>query len=206
MSITAGNLDLHAECRPRVGCFDGHSPRLNERVIDDQWTGYLAEYTELVRIPPVRFAKIFGGSLRQFSKQPMSSLPQASERLARLCEEYGMDTLYVNAPYFMPFLMLVRSFAKLPLRFMVIAHSVASARWLTTWLSCAPWITEQDVLLASTESCRQALVNISPGTRMPIRFRYASTPCWLRSRFGRLLVNVCYPSAGWKRSRTFMCS
>lgn len=54
------------------------------------------------------------------------------------------------------------SFAKLPLRFMVIAHSVASARWLTTWLSCAPWITEQDVLLASTESCRQALVNLSP--------------------------------------------
>lgn len=162
MSIIAGNLDLHVECRPRVGCFDGHSPRLNERVIDDQWTGYLAEYTELIRIPPVRFAKIFGGSLRQFSKQPMSSLPQASERLARLGEEYGIDTLYVNAPYFMPFLMLVRSFAKLPLRFMVIAHSIASARWLTTWLSCAPWITEQDVLLASTESCRQALVNLSP--------------------------------------------
>lgn|GEM_PF-3580226 len=162
MSIIAGNPDFPDERRPRVGCFDGHSPRLNERVIDDQWTGHLAEYTELVRIPPVRLAKIFGGSLRQFSKRPMSSLPQASERLARLCEEYGIDTLYVNAPYFTPFLMLVRSFAKLPLRFMVIAHSVASARWLTTWLSCAPWITEQDVLLASTESCRQALVNLSP--------------------------------------------
>ncbi|GIO13728.1 hypothetical protein J19TS2_32830 [Cohnella xylanilytica] len=145
----------------RIGCIKGRSPKVNERAIDDSWTGYLGQYADLVRIPPIRFAKCFGGSLRSWARNVTESLPAAAGELARLTREYGVSLLYVNAPAFIPYLLMARNYAKLDVGLLFIAHSVGSAYWLKQWLSIAPWIGAKDVLLASTESSRQALLRLS---------------------------------------------
>ncbi|MCW8962114.1 MAG: hypothetical protein OQK29_11160, partial [Ignavibacteriaceae bacterium] len=51
----------------KIGCVSGKSSRLNERIIDHIWLDFLGEYSQLVKIPPFTFIKLFGGSIRRWS-------------------------------------------------------------------------------------------------------------------------------------------
>ncbi|WP_237179223.1 glycosyltransferase family 4 protein [Paenibacillus sp. MMS18-CY102] len=145
----------------RIGCVGGHSGRLNERAIDDQWVRYLGEYTELVPIPPLSFVKLFGGRVDRWLERYPDSLDTLASSLRELAERYQVKTLYMNLPFLIPYLLMARSYAGLDIGFLFIAHSVGSPFWLRQWLAVAPWLTQRDVLLVSTASSREALLQIS---------------------------------------------
>ena len=63
----------------RIGCIGGQARRVNERVIDDQWTRYLGAYADVVKIPPLAFLKLFGGSIQKWETRLPNSLPELSE-------------------------------------------------------------------------------------------------------------------------------
>ncbi|MGB8954344.1 MAG: glycosyltransferase family 4 protein, partial [Tumebacillaceae bacterium] len=156
----------------RIGCIGGQARRVNERVIDDQWTRYLGEHADVVKIPPLAFLKLFGGSIQKWEKRLPDSLPELAEGLRKLCASHDIDTIYVNMPMLIPYLLMARNHGGLDIGLLFIAHSVGSEHWMRQWIGIAPFVTERDVLLASTESSYQALLNISPryelATRLPL--------------------------------------
>jgi glycosyltransferase involved in cell wall biosynthesis len=56
---------------------------------------------------------------------------------------------------------MARNYAGLDLGFLFMAHSVGSEFWLKQWITISPWLTERDVLLSSTASSKEALLQIS---------------------------------------------
>ncbi|MEW9700045.1 glycosyltransferase [Paenibacillus sp. SI8] len=157
---------IEAATRHRIGYIGGEPVRVNERIIDGQWIQYLGEYTELVKIPSFSFFKLFGGTIENWIKGFPDSLMDLSKRLADLCERYQIRTLYLNLPVIMPYLLMARSSSGLDLGFLFLAHSVGSEFWIRKWIGCAPWLSERDVLLCSTESSKQALLRISDNYRL----------------------------------------
>jgi glycosyltransferase involved in cell wall biosynthesis len=145
----------------RVGYVNGHSRRVNERAIDDQWTAYLSEYAETVAIPPFALIKLFGGSLDRWHARYPASLDELAEGLEQLRSKYRIDFLYINLPAFAPYLSAARNYRGIRMGFLMIAHCVGSEFWLKLWLGIAPFLTEQDVLLASSETSKEALLRIS---------------------------------------------
>ncbi|WP_128895299.1 glycosyltransferase family 4 protein [Longirhabdus pacifica] len=144
-----------------VAYISGSAAKVNEKVIDDQWTQYLGEHVNLIGIPPFRFFKLFGGSLKKWVDHFPSGLEQSAHELEQLCERFKLDAIYINVPLLTPYLMLCRNVKKLNVTFISIAHSVASPYWLKHWLAVAPWVTNKDIILSSTHSCKDALLNIS---------------------------------------------
>jgi glycosyltransferase involved in cell wall biosynthesis len=145
----------------RVGYIGAEASRINERVIHSQWTRYLGEYVQLVKIPPFSMLKCFGGSIEKWSDQFPQSLPALAERLADLSRRYELQALYMNWTDIVPYLLLARNEARLDLGFVLIAHCVGSEHWLKQWVAIAPWLTGKDVLLTSTETSKRALLNVS---------------------------------------------
>jgi glycosyltransferase involved in cell wall biosynthesis len=95
----------------------------------------------------------------------MQSLPQSldelSGRLAELCRRYNIRMIYLNLPLAIPYLLMARNYAGLDMGLLFLTHSVGSEYWVKQWIAIAPWLTEKDVLLSSTESSRKALLRIS---------------------------------------------
>jgi glycosyltransferase involved in cell wall biosynthesis len=145
----------------RVGYINGHSRRVNERAIDDQWTAYLSEYAETVAIPPYALIKLFGGSVDRWHARYPISLEELAQGLEQLRCKYRIDFLYINLPAFAPYLLLARNFREIRLGFLMLAHCVGSEFWLKLWLGIAPFLTEQDVLLANSATSKEALLRIS---------------------------------------------
>ncbi|GGF90606.1 glycosyltransferase [Paenibacillus aceti] len=146
----------------RIGYVGGHSAKVNERVIDDQWTAYLGEYTDLVRIPPFVFIRLFGGSINKWMRRFPDGLDELGEGLRRVCAKYDVQVLYMNLPMMIPFLLMARNYKQLDLSILFMAHSVASPFWLKQWIGITPFLTDRDILLTSTRSCKRALTNIAP--------------------------------------------
>jgi glycosyltransferase involved in cell wall biosynthesis len=151
-----------AEHALRIGYIAGQARRINEQVIDDQWTRCLGRQAELVPIPPLAFFRLFGGSVSRWMRHLPDSLTELAAGLEQLCRSYGVKTIYVSTPMLIPYLLMARTAGRLDVGLLFIAHSVGSESWLRRWMSIAPFLMEQDVLLVSTESCRRALLNISP--------------------------------------------
>ncbi|MFB9278151.1 glycosyltransferase [Cohnella cellulosilytica] len=149
----------------RIGCCAGRAKRINERAIDEQWTRYLGQYAEVVRIPPVALFKLFGGAIGDWRSRFPHSLDELGERLGELCRAYRISTLYMNVPALIPYLLMARSHAGLDLGFLFLAHSVGSEAWLRQWLAIAPWLSERDTLLTATATSREALLNVSDAYR-----------------------------------------
>lgn len=145
----------------RIGYIAGQPKRINERVIDGQWVKYLGVHTELVHIPPLAVIKMLGGTVNDWISRFPTSLYELAEGLTQLCGKHRIETLYMNLPAYIPYLLMARNYAGLNVGFLFLAHSVGSEFWLRQWVSIAPWLTERDVLLASTESSRRALQQIS---------------------------------------------
>ncbi|MBD7962759.1 glycosyltransferase family 4 protein [Fictibacillus norfolkensis] len=146
----------------KIGYIDGKASRINERVIDQQWISYLSEHIETIGIPPLRIMRLFKPSLDRFVENLPVSLDILGERLQQLISTYEIKALYVNMPFLVPYLMMARNLYKIDLSIVCIAHSVGSEYWCKQWMTIAPWISEKDVLLVSTESSKRALENISP--------------------------------------------
>ncbi|EFM12158.1 glycosyl transferase group 1 [Paenibacillus curdlanolyticus YK9] len=181
----------------RIGCVGGHSGRLNERAIDDQWVRYLGEHTELVPIPPLSFVKLFGGRVDRWLERFPESLDKLAASLQELAERHQVNTFYMNLPFLIPYLLMARSYAGLDIGFLFITHSVGSPFWLRQWLAVAPWLTERDVLLASTPSSREALLQISDRYQMasliPLcieQLASETTEAARASRTGRKLLSI----------------
>ena len=153
----------------RIGCMGGQAQHVNERGIEDQWTRYLGEFADVVNIPPQAFLKLFGGSIQRWEKRLPGSLPLLAEGLRKLCATHEIDTIYVNMPMLIPYLLLARNHGGLDIGLLFIADSVGSEHWMRQWIGIAPFLTERDVLLVSTESSYQALLNISPRYKMATR-------------------------------------
>jgi glycosyltransferase involved in cell wall biosynthesis len=145
----------------RIGYLNGKPSRLNERVIDEQWITYLSEHVETVGIPPISFIKLFHPSIELWSVDFPNSLTFMADKLVDLCFRHQINVLYVNLPFLVPYLMMARNKANLDLSFLFIAHSVGSEYWLRQWIAIAPWITEKDILLVSSQCSKKALLNIS---------------------------------------------
>jgi glycosyltransferase involved in cell wall biosynthesis len=159
---SGGDFMVEEFYRPiRIGYIDGQPKRVNERIVDGQWVKYLGEYTELVKIPPIQIYKLFGGTISQWLKKFPQSLLQLSERLEKLCRKYQIQTIYMNLPSVIPYFLMARNYGGLDLGLLFITHSVGSEFWLKQWVAIAPWITKRDVLLASTETSKKALLQIS---------------------------------------------
>lgn len=152
----------HTPVTLRIGCVGGRAARINEQVIDEQWTSYLEEHAELIRIPSFAFVRLFGGALSEWQRGYPETLHRTAARLIELRDKYRLDVLYVNWPAIVPYLMAARNQASIDLSFLFIAHAVGSEKWMKYWIAVAPLLKNQDTLLASTLSCKQALVNISP--------------------------------------------
>ncbi|UNK21170.1 glycosyltransferase family 4 protein [Paenibacillus sp. N3/727] len=146
----------------RIGYIGGHSPKVNERAIDDEWTRYLGEYAELVKIPPLSFMKLFGGSIDRWKRRFPDNVMELGEGLQSLCLKYDIQTFYLNLPFAIPYLLMARNAKDIDLTMLFIAHSVATPFWLKHWLALAPFLTDKDVLLHSTASCKKAMMQISP--------------------------------------------
>ncbi len=145
----------------KIGYINGEPSRLNEKVVDGQWIGYLNEYVELVKIPPVALIKLFGGGIQHWHDHYPASLNHFAEGLAQLCEKYGITILYLNIPFMIPYLLLARNQKNLDLKVLFFAHSVASEFWLKLWIAVAPLIKPSDILLCPSQSSKTAMVNIS---------------------------------------------
>lgn len=163
----------------RIGCVGGRPRRVNERAIDGEWAACLADYANVVSIPPLRYMKLFGGSLERWKRRLPDSLMELAERLREMCRQYRIEAMYVNLPVILPYLMMARNEAGLKLSFVCIAHSIASEFWLKQWIGIAPLLTSRDVLLVSSSSSLQAMLNISPvyrqATLLPLCIRIPET-------------------------------
>ena len=146
----------------RIGYVGGQAKRINERIIDNEWVGCLAEYADVVGIPPLGFMKLFGGSIERWKSRLPESLDLLADQLNDLIAKYRIDALYVNLPFILPYLMMARNARGMNLSFIGIAHCVGSEIWLRHWIGIAPLLTDRDLLLASSASSRQALLNLSP--------------------------------------------
>ncbi|RCX17332.1 glycosyltransferase involved in cell wall biosynthesis [Fontibacillus phaseoli] len=144
-----------------IGYVGGRPKRVNEKAIDEQWISYLGQYADVVKIPPLAFIKLFDGSIEQWIRRYPYGMPSLSEKLSALCSRYRINVLYINLPVIVPYLLLARNYIKSDLSFLLIAHSVASPFWLKQWLAIVPSLATRDILLVSSSSCRQALLNIS---------------------------------------------
>ncbi|AGN70816.1 glycosyltransferase family 4 protein [Paenibacillus caseinilyticus] len=146
----------------RIGYIGGQAGRVNERAIDSEWVGALGEYAELVPIPPLKLMKWAGGDP---SRDPAGFLAKAEAKgqaLADLCAQYGVSTLYANLTPLIPYLMLARGRAEVPLNLFFLAHSVGSEWWMKQWLAMAPLLREGDTLLCATDTAKEALLALSP--------------------------------------------
>ncbi|MCZ8519915.1 MULTISPECIES: glycosyltransferase family 4 protein [Paenibacillus] len=146
----------------RIGYIGGQAGRVNERAIDSQWVGALGEYAELVPIPPLKLMKWAGGDP---SRDPAGFLAKAEakgEALAAICAQYGVSTLYANLPPLIPYLLLARNSADVPLNLFFLAHSVGSEWWMKQWLAIAPLLRAGDTLLCATDTAKEALLSLSP--------------------------------------------
>ncbi|WP_229264012.1 glycosyltransferase family 4 protein [Cohnella cholangitidis] len=114
-----------------------------------------------MKIPPFSLVKLFGGTIEQWIRGFPQSLEQLSEGLGELCERFNIRIIYLNLPALIPYVLMARSYAGLDLGVLFLAHSVGSEPWVKHWIGIAPWLTERDVLLASTESSKKALLQIS---------------------------------------------
>jgi len=150
----------------RIAYVDGQPHRINERVIDRQWVSYLGEYAEIVRIPPFSFLKLFGGTVKDWHARLPASLDALAEGLDKLCRKHRVDTIYMNLPALLPYLLMARTYAGLKVGFLFLNHSVGSEHWLRQWIFIAPWLSARDTLLSSTLTSLQALRNISPNYRL----------------------------------------
>ncbi len=146
----------------RIGYIGGQPQRINERAIDSQWIGYLGEHAETVSIPPLSIMKLFGGAIEQWRRKLPGSIEGFAERLRQLCAKYEIQAMYVNLPVLLPYLMMARNEGGIKLSFLFIAHSVGSEFWLKQWIGIAPLLQQQDVLLTSSASSREALLRLSP--------------------------------------------
>lgn len=153
----------------RIASVGGQPHRINERVIDGQWVSYLGEYSDVVRIPPLSFLKPFGGSAKEWSAGFPASLDALAEGLDALCRKHRVDTIYMNLPALLPYLLMARTYAGLNVGFLFLAHSVGSEPWLRQWLFIAPWLSARDTLLSSTGTSLRALLHISPRYRLAER-------------------------------------
>ncbi|MBN2353507.1 MAG: glycosyltransferase family 4 protein [Spirochaetales bacterium] len=155
--------------RLKIGYIHGEPSRLNEKIVDGQWIGYVSEYAELVKIPPLALMKLFGGSIQQWHECLPDSLDRFAAGLKRLCETYGITLLYLNLPLLVPYVLWARNRMNIDLTVVFFAHSVALEFWLKLWLAAAPAIRSSDVLLCPSRSCKTAMTNISA--------RYQSASC-----------------------------
>ncbi|WP_186785939.1 glycosyltransferase family 4 protein [Paenibacillus agilis] len=146
----------------RIGYIDGQPKRVNERAVDDQWVTFMKEHAELVAIKPFQMMKLFGGSLPHWHDQYPHSTAVLVERLRLWVQQTGVNTIYVNVPALIPYLMHARNQGHIPLRFFIIAHSVGSEYWIKQWVAIAPLLQREDTLLCTTNSAYRALLNISP--------------------------------------------
>ncbi|MFF2480915.1 glycosyltransferase [Paenibacillus sp. NPDC058071] len=153
----------------RIAYIGGQPRRINERVIDGQWISYLEEHTETVRIPPLSLLKLFGGAEKVWLSRFPHSLDSLAEGLEGLCLKYRVDTVYMNLPTLLPYLLMARSYAGLNIGFVFLAHSVGSESWLRQWIFNAPFLSDKDTLLAATRTSKQALLHLSP--------RYGAAEC-----------------------------
>lgn len=178
--------------RARIGCVGGQAKRINERVIDGEWIGCLAECADVVGIPPLAFMKLFGGSIERWKSRLPASLDLLAEQLKSLCAKYRIEAIYVNLPVILPYLMMARNARGLNLSFVCIAHSVGSEFWLRHWIGVAPLLTERDVLLVSSSSSRRALLNLSPAYE---RSKLIPLCTRLRETDGESLVSRTEPAS-----------
>lgn len=181
----------------RIGYIAGQPKRINERAIDRQWVGYLAEHAELAQLPPLSIVRLMGGTTNDWLSRFPRSLDELAEKLGKLCRDYRLDTIYLNLPACIPYLMMARSYAGLNVGFLFLAHSAGSEYWLRQWIAIAPWLTPRDVLLTSTESGRRALLNVSDRYRMASLVRLATNvgaaapiESLLRERSGKRLLSI----------------
>jgi glycosyltransferase involved in cell wall biosynthesis len=151
----------------KVGYINGEASRINEKIVDGQWIGYLSEYIELVKIPPVALMKLFGGSIRQWHDHLPDSLDNFAAGLKGLCEKYGITVLYLNMPFMIPYILMARNRKNINLKVVFFGHSVASEFWLKLWIAVAPLIRPSDILLCPSQSCKTAMLNLSE------RYQYA---------------------------------
>ncbi|MDP9698987.1 glycosyltransferase involved in cell wall biosynthesis [Paenibacillus intestini] len=143
----------------RMAYIDGRPKRVNERVIDSQLTRLIGEHTRLIGIPPIKFLKLFNGSPERWLEK--KEIKTASLRLQKLCADLDTKIIFANLPQLTPYLLLARNHMNLDIRFLIIAHSVGSEKWLKHWIALAPLIRKQDIVIAATQSCKTALVNLS---------------------------------------------
>ncbi|MCR8843210.1 glycosyltransferase family 4 protein [Paenibacillus sp. SC116] len=153
----------------RIGYIDGQPKRVNERAVDDQWVAFMKEHAELVAIKPFQMMKLFGGSIPHWHEQYPHSTDTLIERLRSWVQQTGVNTIYVNVPAIIPYLMHARNQGHIPLRFFIIAHSVGSEYWLKQWVAIAPLLQPEDTLLCTTNSAYRALLNISPVYEMALQ-------------------------------------
>lgn len=146
----------------KLAYMDGRPKRINERVIDSLLTRYFGEYTQLIGIPPIKLLKLFNGSPARWLEGNATDIETASLRLQQLCAELGTSIIYANMTQLTPYLLLARNYLNLNIRFLIIAHSVGSEKWLKHWIALAPLIRNQDILITATQSCKAALENLSP--------------------------------------------
>lgn len=146
----------------RMAYIDGRPKRVNERVIDSQLTRFIGEYTQLIGIPPIKILKLFKGSPERWLEQEAKDVKTASLRLQQLCDDLDTNIIFANLPQLTPYLLLARNHLNLDIRFLIIAHSVGSEKWLKHWIALAPLIRKQDIVIAATQSCKTALENLSP--------------------------------------------
>lgn len=182
------------EGKIRIGYIDGQAKRINERIVDGQWVQYLGEYAELVRISPFQMYKLFGGSVNHWLKRFPESIDQLAEGLKELCCKYQIQTMYLNLPAVIPYLLMARNYAGLDLGMLFIAHSVGSEFWLRQWVAIAPWLTERDVLITSTNSCQKALTQISDRYRatalIPLCIALPEQPISWQERSRNTLLSI----------------
>ncbi|MGG1516568.1 glycosyltransferase [Paenibacillus oryzisoli] len=122
----------------------------------------MGEYAELVPIAPLSIIRLFNGSVERWLDRLPHSLDALAESLSELCQHYKINLIYFNLPGYIPYILMARSYAGLNLGLLFLTHSVGSEYWLKHWISIAPWLSHKDVLLSSTVSSHQALLNISP--------------------------------------------
>ncbi|MBW7476494.1 glycosyltransferase family 4 protein [Paenibacillus oenotherae] len=147
--------------RLRVGYISGQAKRVNERVIDTAWLRYLGQYVELIEIPPLSYIKLFGGTFEKWLQKFPESLDKLSANLKALQDKYRLDVFYANLTPSNPYIVMARNHGQLDLGILMIAHCVGSENWVRHWLAMAPFLTEKDVLLASTATTKRALECIS---------------------------------------------
>ncbi|MBD8497780.1 glycosyltransferase family 4 protein [Paenibacillus arenosi] len=168
VSMTSAQSPLSTDLI-RIGYIDGQPKRVNERAVDDQWVAFMKEHAELVVIKPFQMMKLFGGSIPHWHEQYPQSTVTLVERLRLWVQQTGVNTMYVNVPALIPYLMHARNQGHIPLRFFIIAHSVGSEYWLKQWVAIAPLIRPEDTLLCTTNSAYRALLNISSVYKMVVQ-------------------------------------